>query len=445
MAHDRLSEYLAAVGGQIRWKRARRPLLRELSDHIADQAGSFRAQGADEEEAMARAVAEMGDPEEVGRELDRLHRPKDRWGVALAVILLAALGIALQSYLFQTAADPMQTYGIRRQTAGALLAIGALAILWFSDYSLLFRRKWGPAVCLLALEGASLLATMLGHGYSYLIYLSLLLPVPYAALLCRLRGRGGSTALLCGAAALLLPIPALLAPSFAAYLVSAGSMLLALTWAVLSGWSGARRRTALLLAWLPSALGALAVIWTLRHSSYGTDCLSIFLHPELDPLGAGWRYLKLRSGQSPVLRPGDSDLLLSDLAQLLGPWVVWAAVALILLAGVLLLRRIRALQSRNGKLIALAALCPLLLQAVLYCAFNVGWSPVGALSLPFLSYGAGYLVVDAVLAGVLLSVFRMDALVRDAAVLVSSHRPLPDTLHIPLGKGTLYIEYRKKA
>ena len=41
MARDRLSEYLEAVGAQIRWKRARRPLLRELSDHIADQAAAF--------------------------------------------------------------------------------------------------------------------------------------------------------------------------------------------------------------------------------------------------------------------------------------------------------------------------------------------------------------------------------------------------------------------
>ena len=38
MARECVNEYLETVGGQIRWRRARRVLLRELSDHIADQA-----------------------------------------------------------------------------------------------------------------------------------------------------------------------------------------------------------------------------------------------------------------------------------------------------------------------------------------------------------------------------------------------------------------------
>ncbi|UQT50788.1 permease prefix domain 1-containing protein [Flavonifractor plautii] len=41
------------MGGQIRWRRARRLLLRELSDHIADQAAAFEAEGRSPEEALA--------------------------------------------------------------------------------------------------------------------------------------------------------------------------------------------------------------------------------------------------------------------------------------------------------------------------------------------------------------------------------------------------------
>ena len=80
MARECVNEYLETVGGQIRWRRARRVLLRELSDHIADQAAAFEAEGRSPEEALAGAVAEMGEPEAVGRELDRLHRPRNRWG-----------------------------------------------------------------------------------------------------------------------------------------------------------------------------------------------------------------------------------------------------------------------------------------------------------------------------------------------------------------------------
>ena len=76
MAREVLADYLTAVGAQIRWRRARAPLLRELSDHITDQAADYRADGLEEAAALDRAVAEMGDPETVGRDLDRLHRPK---------------------------------------------------------------------------------------------------------------------------------------------------------------------------------------------------------------------------------------------------------------------------------------------------------------------------------------------------------------------------------
>ena len=101
MAREALGDYLTAVGAQIRWQRARAPLLRELSDHITDQAADYRADGLEEAHALDRAVAEMGDPETVGKDLDRLHRPKNRWGLALAVLLLALAGLFLQFMIYQ--------------------------------------------------------------------------------------------------------------------------------------------------------------------------------------------------------------------------------------------------------------------------------------------------------------------------------------------------------
>ena len=53
--------------------------------------------------------------------------------------------------------------------------------------------------------------------------------------------------------------------------------------------------------------------------------------------------------------------------------------------------------------------------------------------------------MDAALAGVLLSVFRMDALVRDTVAASARPVSLPEALNIPLGRGSLHIEYRKKA
>ena len=447
MARDRLSEYLEAVGAQIRWKRARRPLLRELSDHIADQAAAFEAEGQSPGEALAAAVAEMGEPEAVGRELDRLHRPRSCWQLALTVAVLLGVGLALQLLAYQIIGDEPSVYYFRRQAVGLALAAGVLVCLWFSDYTLLFRRRWVPAAVMAALCLGFVPILWMRTSwyislYRFLLYPSLLLPIPYAALLVRLRGKGPLAVLLCGIAALALPFTALLAPHLTAWLVGTGSMLVVLLTAVRLGWFRGRRRWNALAALGPALTAALGMGCWLARSDYTQMRMAAFWNPALDPFGYGWWYAHLRAGEVTYTSP---DLLLAEVSQALGRWVFWAAAAGIVLLAALLLRRIFRLRSRTGKLTALAALCPLLFQAVIYWLYNLGWWPSGALSLPFLSYGVTFLLVDAALAGVLLSVFRMDALVRDAVAASARPVSLPEALNIPLGRGSLHIEYRKKA
>ena len=445
MARDRLSEYLEAVGAQIRWKRARRPLLRELSDHIADQAAAFEAEGQSPGEALAAAVAEMGEPEAVGRELDRLHRPRSCWRLALTVAVLLGVGLALQLLAYQIIGDEPSVYYFRRQAVGLVLAVGVLVCLWFSDYTLLFRRRWVPlavmaALCLGFVPILWMRTSWYISLYRFLLYPSLLLPIPYAALLVRLRGKGPLAVLLCGIAALALPFTALLAPHLTAWLVSAGSMLVVLLTAVRLGWFRGKRRWNALAALGPTLAAALGMGCWLARSDYTQMRMAAFWNPALDPFGYGWWYAHLRAGEVTYTSP---DLLLAEVSQGLGRWVFWVVAAGIVLLAALLLRRIFRLRSRTGKLTALAALCPLLFQAVIYWLYNLGWWPSGALSLPFLSYGVTFLLVDAALAGVLLSVFRMDALVRDAVAASARPVSLPEALNIPLGRGSLHIEYRR--
>ena len=447
MAREQLNEYLEAVGAQIRWRRARRPLLRELSDHIADQAAAFEAEGQSPGEALTAAVAEMGEPEEVGRELDRLHRPRSCWRLALTVAVLLGVGLALQLLAYQITGDEPSVYYFRRQALGLALATGVLVCLWFSDYTLLFRRRWVPAAVMAALCLGFVPILWMRTSwyislYRFLLYPSLLLPIPYAALLVRLRGKGPLAVLLCGIAALALPFTALLAPHLTAWLVSIGGMLVVLFSAVRLGWFRGKRRWNALAALGPTLAAALGMGCWLARSDYTQMRMAAFWNPALDPFGYGWWYAHLRAGEVTYTSP---DLLLAEVSQGLGRWVFWAAAAGIILLAALLLRRIFRLRSRTGKLTALAALCPLLFQAVIYWLYNLGWWPSGALSLPFLSYGVTFLLVDAALAGVLLSVFRMDALVRDAVAASARPVSLPEALNIPLGRGSLHIEYRKKA
>ena len=341
MARECVNEYLETVGGQIRWRRARRVLLRELSDHIADQAAAFEAEGRSPEEALAGAVAEMGEPEAVGRELDRLHRPQNRRGLAVTVAALFAAGVLLQLFAAGLMGDAKDVFYFRRQVLGLLLAAGVLTGLWFSDYTLLLRRKWVPAAALLLFSLAPLWGLPFGWpflSYKLMLYPTLLLPVPYAALVVSLRGRGTRAVLLCGGLALPLPIWAFVAISSTGYLVTLASMLLVLLAAVGLGWFRGKRRWNLLAA-LGPALTILPLLF-LRHLEYAAWRIGAFLGPDLF-------YERLRMGELPSLFVGSSpELLLAEAAQGLGRWVFWAAAGLIVLFAALLLRRIRALHSR---------------------------------------------------------------------------------------------------
>lgn len=58
---------------QVRWRRARPALAQELRTHLLDQRDACLAQGMSQTEAEAESLRQMGDPVEVGTQLDRVH------------------------------------------------------------------------------------------------------------------------------------------------------------------------------------------------------------------------------------------------------------------------------------------------------------------------------------------------------------------------------------
>ncbi len=59
----------------IRWPPAQRLAREELTAHLEDHAAALESQGIPPEDAALQAVAAMGDPYELGRQLDKCHSP----------------------------------------------------------------------------------------------------------------------------------------------------------------------------------------------------------------------------------------------------------------------------------------------------------------------------------------------------------------------------------
>lgn len=86
---------------QVRWRRARPALAQELRTHLLDQRDACLAQGMSQTEAEAESLRQMGDPVEVGTQLDRVHRPAPQWGMLALVGLLLCSGFFIQATVMQ--------------------------------------------------------------------------------------------------------------------------------------------------------------------------------------------------------------------------------------------------------------------------------------------------------------------------------------------------------
>lgn len=95
--------YIQTVTDQIRCKRALPLVTKELEDHIEDQKCDYMTEGMEPSEAEEAAVLEMGDPVEVGIEMDQIHRPKMAWKMIGLIAVLNLAGILLM-YCLRTSA-----------------------------------------------------------------------------------------------------------------------------------------------------------------------------------------------------------------------------------------------------------------------------------------------------------------------------------------------------
>lgn len=205
-----IDAYLEKVAGQIRVKRAREPLIRELRDHMELQAQDYQDAGMEASSAQRRAVEDMGDALPVGGELDRAHRPRVQWkGLVLAMALLCA-GLMLQAALD----GGTSAIGCKRFFASVACA-GLMLFFSLSDYTWWVRLAVPAAIPWLLL-GLFRFSTLFSFSQTAgrfsasaqsavaLLFLAsepelicMTAPALSALLACALRGRGWSGFLAC--------------------------------------------------------------------------------------------------------------------------------------------------------------------------------------------------------------------------------------------------------
>jgi rod shape determining protein RodA len=347
-----------------------------------------------------------------------------RWGLLVAALLLAVIGLAT----IHSASSELAVDYLPRQSVRIALGLLAFAIAFSIDYQTLLKfsvpiyasslfllllvlfigseaggaRSWlrlGAAQLqpsdLAKLATALLLARYLaGANRSHLnvrqLLVSALIVAPPVALVALERDLGG--------AAMFLPM--------------AGGMV------VLAGF---RMRWRIVVAAGVVGVVLLAGLWNFVMLDYQRERVMTFLSPESDPLDAGYqlRQSKIAVGSGQVVGRGymqgtqsqlrflparHTDFIFAVLAEewgFVGVGLVMTLFAMYLLNGVSVAMRAR---DRAAILLVIGLLSAMGFHVVYNTSMVVGLVPITGIPLPFLSYGGSFLLANFIASGLILSV-----------------------------------------
>ena len=450
MRQDRKEEYLDTLTSQIRYRKARESVRREIEQHLDEQIGEYLMEGMEPEEAEKEAVKQMGDPVETGISLDRIHRPRMPWGMLLWIGILSILGLGIYMALQTRISDQTLSW---RTILGylAILAMGLAAMtgICFADYSrigryareitvvlwiLLYGGLWMRGIQINGAKRWIDLGVTIDAGVAAWLFVPL-----YAGVLYRCRGQGYKA--LIKAAAWMAPTLWLLltmsnASSLLVVFLAFSVILSAAVW---KGWFQIRRKTVLAVWWGGVLLAPAALLAFTGMESYRGQRLLALLN--LGGYGPGYEAemtRRLLADARLVGNGGEESALLSvpnlnekTLTFGIACYGILAATALLAAIVFLVFRFLKiSLRQKNqlGMLMGIG-ICSLFFWEILfYVCSNTGFWGVelGGVCCPFLTFGGTQILVTCLLFGLLLSICRYQNVAGDERKKQAGLLPKPE-------------------
>lgn len=416
----RILAYINDVCEQIKFREVHQEVKLELKTHLQDIVEENLSKGFSEDEAVNQAITQMGSANIVGKQLDKIHKPKPEWSIIALSLLFASLGLLAMYFiekqsLYTSASISIFAKSLVTTIIGVVIAAG----LYLYDYRKLesYSRHiyLGTVLALLTVVvfGQSF------NGKSYLnvgpIYFDLaeISPLLFSMALAGILSRwdwSGPKKLLQGLLLCLLPLVLILAvPSFSA------GVIYSITCITLMTVSGAGRKYSLLLTGLVSAIIMLPIIST----PYVLQRLISFIHPEKDPSGSGWLNMQLSQlisdtglfGQGLTQNPKSipdlhTDFIFSYITFSFG-WIAGGILAALVVVFIIRMTRIAtAVKDHYARLLISGFAAIFAVQFLWNIFMNLGFAPLSGVGLPFISYGGSQLVFNAAAIGVISSIYR---------------------------------------
>ncbi|SMB89768.1 cell division protein FtsW, lipid II flippase [Desulfonispora thiosulfatigenes DSM 11270] len=414
-----IQEYIREICSQVKFRDVHQDIKLELEDHIREISEQYLTQGSSEKEAIRKAIAQMGDADIIGKQLNQVHRRKPEWSILLFSFIFINIGL-LAMYFIQR--QSLLTYDIhifQNSLLFSFISLITFICLYFFDYRKL--EKYSKHIylgALLILAITILYGIQLNGSRSWLILgpfsinfvsVSPLLFIVALAGIFNKWDWNNKRKMLQGFILSALPLILILAsPS-----ISTGAIY-AIACMVVMIVSGADLKKIILISGVSMVILMLSII----TKPYQLTRLLTFLNPEADPLGGG--YLKIQLSKiisdsgifgkgftfNPQLIPNiHTDFVFAFITYTFG----WIASILLIAFIVIFLIRIariaRQVKINYAKLLISGFVSILAVQFLWNVSMNLGLVPLSAMGLPFVSYSGSQLVINAATIGIISSIY----------------------------------------
>ena len=413
-----LDKFLDEVCSHIRCKAVHKEIRAELAGHIEE----LQNEGMTLEES----ISAMGDCIEIGIRLDKQHRPQIEWPLIGLVALINAIGMAMMFFTLDRVSFQID-YFARQLLWFGIGIVFAIAIM-FINYGKI--KAWAlPLYIATLLFLISVRARMDGSIFLSIGGLSLsssgaIFPF-FLAFVCfmdRFRGeslRGVIKLIFLATISIFMMLFVLSIPTALILLVSYTVLLFVAIW---KNHFNINVRAHKIVLCTGNLLIAGFVIFFVINSPYRLNRLIGFI-THADPAGEGWINMQLAKllslskwwgnagtvdgfSVNNLLPNLHTDFALANVIVTFG-WI--AGITLILAIVALIVRFfmiVRKIKNNFGFYLTLASCVVLTMQFIISVLMNLGLFPVTGVGLPFVSYGGTAYVLNMMLVGIILSVWR---------------------------------------
>ncbi len=433
-----VKDFLNTVCQEIKYKPVRDGIAEELKEHIQDIKEDYIDKGIEEQQAEEKAVLQMGNAEEIGKRLNKIHRPKLDWKLLILLVVLIGFGILVAVLKQPIMNDNYIGKTLLYMIIGIAIGIG----IYFFDYKKI--KKYSNVIYIFAtiIMILPLLFRGMINGVAHLRIFNIAIYTPTITLPLYLISFIGyiinynkdynfdinvlNIELKINKDSIKIAILSILSLFFMIVVPSlANATILAISYIIIFTIKYIQEKNKKKLIIMYGSIfiiGVFAVI-CIMTSPHSFKRILVSFNPELDPTGSGWVGMLQKEVLDNTKLIGEAETeILSDkdnyvinveseytfiyLLGKTGILVTSVLVLTIILMSIKLIKNAKNINEEYGKFLIIGLSTLFILQSFANVLMNVNMWIQSNVNLPFISYGGVSFIINIINIAIILSVYK---------------------------------------